>query len=116
MLHLFLTFQSLIIHSLIIDNPGDLDIVMPLHNLIECSKSYSRTTGSLWNYSRDEPNSGVGSENNKVSYYIKASTSFHYKISIIGKLEGIDTEKEDKIAALLKYLSNFWRTLRHSIN
>ena len=34
---------------------------MPKYNLIEYSKNYSKTTGSLWNYYRDEPNSGLGS-------------------------------------------------------
>ena len=33
-----------------IDNAEDLDIVMPMYNLIEYSKSYRKTTGSLWNY------------------------------------------------------------------
>ena len=28
---------------------------MPVHNLIECSDNYSKTSGSLWHYYRDEP-------------------------------------------------------------
>ena len=43
------------INNTLIDNAEDLDIVMPLYNLIECSKNYSKTTGRLWNYYRDEP-------------------------------------------------------------
>ena len=39
-----------------IDNAEDLDVVMPMYNLLEYSKNY-RTTGSLWNSYRDEPNS-----------------------------------------------------------
>ena len=31
-----------------IDNPKDIDIVMPMYNLIEYSDSYAKTTGSLW--------------------------------------------------------------------
>ena len=38
-------------------NVEDLDIVMPMYNLIEYSKNYRKTTASLWNYYRDEPNS-----------------------------------------------------------
>ena len=34
----------------------DVDIVMPMYNLIECSDNYSKTSGSLWQYYRDEPN------------------------------------------------------------
>ena len=42
------------INNTLIDNVEDLEIVMPLYNLIECSKNYSKTTGNLWNYYRDE--------------------------------------------------------------
>ena len=38
-----------------IDNAKDIDIVMPVYNLIEYSDSYSKTFGSLWQYQRDEP-------------------------------------------------------------
>ena len=97
------------INNTLIDNGEDLDIVMPMYNLIEYSKSYSKISGSLWNYYRDEPNSGaVGN----INYSIKNSKSFHYKVSIIGKLEGNDVEKENvEIVVPLKHLSNFWRTL-----
>ena len=37
------------------DNAEDLDVVMPMHNLLEYSKNYSKTAGSLWNYYRDQP-------------------------------------------------------------
>ena len=35
---------------MLIDNAQDLDIAMPMYNLIEYSKNYGNTTGSLWNY------------------------------------------------------------------
>ena len=38
-----------------IDNAEDLDVVMPMYNLLEYSKNYRKTTGSLRNYYRDEP-------------------------------------------------------------
>ena len=38
-----------------IDNAKDIDIVMPMYNLIEYSDNYAKTTGSLWQYFRDEP-------------------------------------------------------------
>ena len=47
------------INNIFSDKSEDLDIVMPMYNLIECSKNYSKTTGCLWNYYRDEPNSGA---------------------------------------------------------
>ena len=42
-----------------IDNAEDLDVLMPMYSLLEYSKNYRKTTGSLWNYYRDEPNSGA---------------------------------------------------------
>ena len=47
------------INNVLIDSSEHLDIVMPMYNLIEYSKNCSKTTGSLWNYYRDEPNSGA---------------------------------------------------------
>ena len=83
-----------------------------MYSLIEYSKSYRKTTGSLWNYYRDEPNSGLGGDDNNINYSIKDSKSFDYKTSITGKLEKGNAEKEDlKIVVPLKYLSKFWRTL-----
>ena len=43
------------INNVLIDNAEDLDIVMPMYNLLEYSKNYRKTTDSLWNYYRDEP-------------------------------------------------------------
>ena len=80
-------------------------------NLIEYSKNYSKTSGSLWNYYRDEPNSGLGGADKNINCSIKDAKSFDDKTSITGKLDGIDTTKDVEIAVPLKYLSNFWRTL-----
>ena len=65
------------------DNAEDLDTVMPMYNLIEYSKNYSKTTGSLQSYYRDEPNIGAIGD---ISYSIRDSNSFHYKTSITGRL------------------------------
>ena len=58
------------INNTLIDNAEDLDIVMPMYNLLEYSKNYRKTTGSLFNYYRDEPNSGAV-EN--INYSVKNS-------------------------------------------
>ena len=42
-----------------IDNAKDIDVVMPLHNLIEYSNNYSETSESLWQYYRDELNDNI---------------------------------------------------------
>ena len=44
------------INSAQVHNAKDLDIVMPMYNLIGYSDNYGKTTGSLWQYCRDEPN------------------------------------------------------------
>ena len=51
-------FRSCIstINNTFIDNAENLDIVMPMCNLLEYSDNYSITSGSLWNFYRDEIN------------------------------------------------------------
>ena len=109
------SFDSYItkINNTLIDHAEDLDILMPMYNLIEYSRNYRKTTGNLWKYYRDETNSGFEVEgNNRINYSIKNSKSFDYKTSITGKLEGGNVEKDRvKIAVPLKYLSKLWRTL-----
>ena len=54
------------LNNIFVDNAEDLDILMPMYNLIEYSKNYSKTTGSLWNHYRDEPNSDSNSRRYKL--------------------------------------------------
>ena len=54
------------IKNTLIDNAEDLDIVMPMYNLIEYIKNYIKTTWSFQIYYRDEANSGLGGNNNKL--------------------------------------------------
>ena len=56
------------INNVLIDNAEDLDVVMAMYNLTEYIKNYSKTTGSLWNFYRDESNIGV---NNGINYSIR---------------------------------------------
>ena len=72
-----------------IDNAEDLDIVMPMYNLLEYSDNYSMTSGSLWNYYRDEINDDVngnnGANNGINNSKAITSKSFEYKAKIIGR-------------------------------
>ena len=79
------------------DNAEDLDVAMPIYNLLKYSKSYRRTTDSLWNYYRDEPSDPLSSN----------SESFKYKISIIGKTPEDDDSLTDTKVVPPKHLSNF---------
>ena len=62
------------INSIQINNAGDLDVVMPMYNLLEYKKTYKKTTDSLWNYYKDQPSNPLPT----------SSESFKYKISITG--------------------------------
>ena len=78
--------------------------------------NWTESSGNLWNYYRDEPNSGLGDDSNNINYSMKDSKSFDYKTSITEKLEDNKKEKDDvEIVVPLKYLSNFWRTLDVSL-
>ena len=97
----------------LVENAEDLDIVMPMYNLLEYSKNYEKTSGSLFNYYRDEPSEiTIGAGNDAINISIRNSKSFDYKTEITGSLDAGEDEKEDvKIAIPLKYLGNFWRSL-----
>ena len=47
------------INSTEIDNAKDIDIVMPINNLTEQSDNHSKTSGSLWQYYKDDPNDDI---------------------------------------------------------
>ena len=75
---------------------------MPMYNLIEYSKNYRKTIGSLWNYYRDEPNSSIG--NNNITHSILNSDSFDYKVIFMenGVIRNNLTKNNVKIVAPLK--------------
>ena len=78
---------------------------MLMYNLIEYSDNYSDTSGSLWQFKKDEIISNANVTNNN------DAPSFKYKASIIGDTRDNGTKNKVKIAVLLKYLTNFWRSL-----
>ena len=62
-----------------IDNGKDIDIVMPMYNLIEHTDNYSKTSGSLWQYCKDIP--AVDNNNAIVHFAVNNLTdSFNFKI------------------------------------
>ena len=90
------------INGIKIDNAEDLDVVMPMYNLLGYSKNYRKTTGSLWNYYRDQPSDPLSTN----------SESFKYKTRIAGKtLQDNDSLTNVEVVIPLKCLSNFWRNL-----
>ena len=82
------------------DNAKDLGVVMPMYNLIEYSNSYSKASGSLYQFCGDEPNN-----------IITSSEWFKFKSKFLDNTNNNASIINVKIAVPLKYLSNFWRTL-----
>ena len=93
-----------------IDNAKDIDVVMPMYNLIEHSHNYSKTSASLWMYYRDEPFLDINGAISNFPAATNNSASFKFKQKITGKTPD-GGRKDVEIMVLLKYLSNFWRTL-----
>ena len=93
---------------------------MPMYNLLEYSKNYRKTIGSLYNYYRDELTND--NNNNFANRNVVNSNTFKYKNKITGNTynvdaaaAGYDVNKNGtqvvEIAIQLKYLGNFWRAL-----
>ena len=101
------------INNMQMDNAIDIDIVMPMYNLIEYSDNYAKTTGSLWQYCKDIPARNV---NNEIIVFDvnNVTDSFNFKVKFTGQTKN-DGTKDVEIIVPLKYLSNFWRTLEMSL-
>ena len=72
-----------------------------MYNLIDYSDNYSKISGGLWQYYKDDPNDNLAD-----------SESFKYKVKISGKTPNNGNMKDLEITVPLKYLSKFWRTLQ----
>ena len=110
----------------------DLDIVMPMYNLLEYSKNYRKTIGLLYNYYRDELSDDANNDN-FANINVVNSEAFKYKNKIIGNTYNVNStgvpaaggnrepnpnyiannsgKKSIEVAIPLKYLGNFWRAL-----
>ena len=96
-----------------VDTAENLDIVMPMYNLIEYSDNYQDLSATLYQYKRDEqpeddPVPALTADN---------SSSFKYKIKLLGNVTEVVGNAAGvrrlnvKIVVPLKYLSNFFRSL-----
>ena len=93
------------INGELIENAEDLDIMIPMYNLLEYGKNYEKTSESLFNYYRDDPSGAeIANGNGAINISIRYSKSFDYKAKIVGTLDAGEDEKEDvTIAIPLKY-------------
>ena len=120
------------INGELIEDADDLDIVMPMYNLLEYSKNYRKAIGSLYNYYRDELSNNPDGDNFG-NIKVANSNTFKYKNKIIGNTYDVNARipnpdgagqinnpiynvnkngtQEIELAIPLKYLGNFWRAL-----
>ena len=79
---------------------GDFDVIMPKYNLIEYTDNYSKTFRSLYQFHKDEPKNSITD-----------SESFKFKSKFLKNTSTAGTINVE-IVVPLKYLGNFWRTLK----
>ena len=96
------------INETFVDEADFINITMPMYNLIEYSDNYSDTSGSLWQFKRDEIEGNVDLTVD-ANHIPNNLSSYKYKSSLITNRNGV------KIAVPLKYLSNFWRSLEMAL-
>ena len=92
-----------------VDTAENLDIVMPMYNLIEYSNNYQDSSATLYQYKRDEP-----PEDDAVAdLTADNSSSFKYKINLLGNpvVANNVARRNAKVFVPLKYLSNFFGSL-----
>ena len=96
-----------------VDTAENLDIVMPMYNLIEYSDNYQDSSATLYQYKRDEPPEGDPIPN----LVVDNSSSFKYKVELLGDpvVANNIARRNVKVVVLLKYLSNFFRSLEMSL-
>ena len=100
-----------------IDDAANLELVMPMYNLIEYGSNYSEKTGSLWFYFIDEAsnfNNNIANTGNCRSFKYKAKL-LENSVARPAPNAANGILRNVAIAVSLKYLSNFWRSLEMPI-
>ena len=102
-----------------VDTAENLDIVMPMYNLIEYSDNYQDSSATLYQYKRDEP----PEDDTVADLTADNSDSFKYKIKLLGNVTEVAGDAAGvrrlnaKVVVPLKYLNNFFRSLEmHLVN
>ena len=100
-----------------VDTAENLDIVMPMYNLMEYSDNYQDSSAILYQYKRDKP-----PEDDAVAdLTANNSDSLKYKIKLLGNVTEVASDAAGvrklnvKVVVSLKYLSNFFRSLEMSL-
>ena len=94
------------------DDAQYFGVVIPMHNLIEYSDNYSKTSGISFQYCKGEPATNIYNHNIEFVDFTDANLadSFNLKVKLTSQT-GSNGTKNVKIMVPLKYVSKFWRTL-----
>ena len=102
-----------------VETTENLDVIMPMYNLLEYSDNYTDSSGSLWRFKRDEQNITAAGIPNGIT--TDNSSSFKYKssfleliatdVAAVGNVAANRIFHNAIIAVSLKYLPNFFRSL-----
>ena len=96
-----------------VDTVENLDIVMPMYNLIEYSDNYQDSSATLYQYKRDEP----PEDDAAADLTADNSSSFKYKIKLLGNIDQVNPDAARvgrlnvKVVVPLKHLNDFFRSL-----
>ena len=91
-----------------VDNAKDIDIVIPMYNLIEYSFNHSKTSGGLWQYCQDVP--AINNNDAIIDFNaVNNTSSFIFKAKITAQTRDVE------IMVPLKYLSHFGGTIEISL-
>ena len=92
-----------------VDTAENLDITIPIYNLIEYSDNYQDSSATLYQYKRDE----LPEANAINDLTTNTSSSSKFKVKLLGNpvLDGNIAKESVKVVVPLKYLSNFFRSL-----
>ena len=93
-----------------VDTAENLDIAMPMYNLIEYSDNYQDSSANIYQHKRDDPPEGDPIPNLAVDN----SSYFKYKVELLGDpvVANNIARRNVKVVVPLKYLSNFFRSLK----
>ena len=91
-----------------VDTAENLDIVIPMYNLIEYSDNYQDSAATLYQHKRDEPPDDIAN-----NLAVNNSSSFKYKVELLGNpaVANNVVTLNVNVVVPLKYLSNFFRSL-----
>ena len=80
------------INETFVDDADFINITMPMYNLIKYSENYSDTSGSSWQFKRDEP--PINNNEAFINITAESSSSFKYKLSVmLLQMEQIEKKK-----------------------